>query len=75
MVPSAAIGEVVRQAVEEQNIIGWDDFMKGRVAISWTEAQRHYTLAMDWNYKERDFNHDQWSTQLVMAIRLIFRQI
>eukprot|EP00957_Ditylum_brightwellii_P126254 9625444-Ditylum_brightwellii.AAC.1 len=74
-VPSDTIGDVVWQALEEQNIIDWDNFMKGRTVSSWMEAQRQYVLAVDQNHKERDFNQDQWSTQLVMAIWLIFRQI
>eukprot|EP00957_Ditylum_brightwellii_P008180 619309-Ditylum_brightwellii.AAC.1 len=49
------------------NIIGWDNFMKGRAASSRTYAQMQYVLVVDWNHKKRDFNQDQWSTQLVTS--------
>eukprot|EP00957_Ditylum_brightwellii_P090403 6884629-Ditylum_brightwellii.AAC.1 len=49
----------MKTAIEEQDIIDWDNFVKGRAASSWMEAQRQYVLAVDWSHKERDGNQDQ----------------
>eukprot|EP00957_Ditylum_brightwellii_P105837 8071251-Ditylum_brightwellii.AAC.1 len=47
------VGDVIRDAVEDQQIIGWDDLMKGRISIQWKVAQEMFKSAMP-NYRGFD---------------------
>eukprot|EP00957_Ditylum_brightwellii_P205025 15341873-Ditylum_brightwellii.AAC.1 len=40
------IGEVTGCALEDQQAIGWDNFLKGRISHKWKAAQKLYTVAM-----------------------------
>eukprot|EP00957_Ditylum_brightwellii_P061158 4640697-Ditylum_brightwellii.AAC.1 len=47
------VGDVIRDAVEDQQIIGWDNFMKGQISIRWKVALDMFKSAMP-NYKGFD---------------------
>eukprot|EP00957_Ditylum_brightwellii_P104532 7965035-Ditylum_brightwellii.AAC.1 len=67
-IPNDAVGDAVRLAIEEQNTIEWDNLAKGRATHLWAEEQMHYVKALNQIQNERDFDQDQWSSQLVIAI-------
>eukprot|EP00957_Ditylum_brightwellii_P129618 9887752-Ditylum_brightwellii.AAC.1 len=41
-IPSNFIGDLISEAVEQQNNIGWDNFLKGCLSILWDKAQLKY---------------------------------
>jgi len=51
---SDKLTELLTEAVKEQNVIGWNNFMKGRISYKWGEAQQvHYSE------KQKTANTDQ----------------
>eukprot|EP00957_Ditylum_brightwellii_P135725 10350081-Ditylum_brightwellii.AAC.1 len=52
-IPNDDISEVIRDAVEDQQVIGWDNFMKGRISNKWKVAQGMFKAAMP-TYKNFD---------------------
>eukprot|EP00957_Ditylum_brightwellii_P071570 5441668-Ditylum_brightwellii.AAC.1 len=40
--PMDSTGNIVRDAVEHQGHLSWDNFMKGRIAFEWCWAQAQY---------------------------------
>eukprot|EP00957_Ditylum_brightwellii_P193156 14707688-Ditylum_brightwellii.AAC.2 len=55
------IGKVVNRAVEDQHIIGWDNFMKGRICHKWKIAQSMYHSALPKSKKNKSFDWEQWA--------------
>eukprot|EP00957_Ditylum_brightwellii_P015053 1135748-Ditylum_brightwellii.AAC.1 len=45
-IPNDDMGEVIQDAVEDQQIIGWDNFMKEHISIKWKVAQGMFKTAM-----------------------------
>eukprot|EP00957_Ditylum_brightwellii_P165277 12584156-Ditylum_brightwellii.AAC.1 len=45
-IPNDEVGKVIFDAVEDQQIIGWDNFMKGRISIRWKMAQEMFKMAI-----------------------------
>eukprot|EP00957_Ditylum_brightwellii_P167104 12720877-Ditylum_brightwellii.AAC.1 len=63
------VGGVIRDAVEDQQIIGWDNCMKERISIRWKVAQGMFKSAMP-NYG--GFNRERWTTKVITGIWSIF---
>jgi hypothetical protein len=70
--PDDEVGEIIRDAVEDQHIIGWDNFLKGRISIKWKHAQALYTEALP---TQNCFNKELWSSKVITAIWSIFRLV
>eukprot|EP00957_Ditylum_brightwellii_P099258 7560886-Ditylum_brightwellii.AAC.1 len=45
-IPNDNVGDVIGDTVKDQQIIGWDNFMKGRMSIRWKIAQEMFKLAL-----------------------------
>eukprot|EP00957_Ditylum_brightwellii_P133595 10185808-Ditylum_brightwellii.AAC.1 len=45
-IPNDDVGNVIGDAVEDQQIIEWDNFMKSRISIRWKMAQEMFKLAL-----------------------------
>ena len=68
-IPSDSIGDTLRDAIDTQRDLGWQNFMKGRVAKHWTQAQGVYCQALP-----RPLKHDphRWNIKLIKSIWTIF---
>eukprot|EP00957_Ditylum_brightwellii_P172964 13168540-Ditylum_brightwellii.AAC.1 len=67
-----ALQQTVKNAVERQGHLSWDNFMKGRIAFEWCWAQTQYYNDMP-NHSTLDST--AWSTKLIKAIWTIFVDI
>eukprot|EP00957_Ditylum_brightwellii_P140079 10673679-Ditylum_brightwellii.AAC.1 len=67
-----SMGEVVRSTVEDQHLIGWNNFMKGYINIKWKVAQKTHNDALPTSKKCRDFDKELWSSKVISAIWSIF---
>ena len=72
IIPDDEVGEIIRDAIEDQHIIGWDNFLKGRISIKWKHAQALYIEALP---THNCFNKELWSSKVVTAIWSIFRLV
>eukprot|EP00957_Ditylum_brightwellii_P007382 559429-Ditylum_brightwellii.AAC.1 len=67
--PTDPTGSKLCNAVESQHDLGWNNFMKGRIAKEWYKAQALYC----WSFpKPKVFNERQWTTKLIKAIWIMF---
>eukprot|EP00957_Ditylum_brightwellii_P166218 12653742-Ditylum_brightwellii.AAC.1 len=64
-VPSDPTCSELCNAVESQHELGWNNFMKGRIAKEWCEAQALYCRFFP---KPKVFDERQWTTKLIKAI-------
>eukprot|EP00957_Ditylum_brightwellii_P139705 10647249-Ditylum_brightwellii.AAC.1 len=70
--PTDFTGSIVRNAVETQGHLSWDNFIEGRIAFKWCWAQAQYCRDMP---NHSGFNPTTWSTKLIKAIWSIFVNI
>eukprot|EP00957_Ditylum_brightwellii_P027434 2074102-Ditylum_brightwellii.AAC.1 len=70
--PTDLTGNIVRDAVETQGHLSWDNFMKERIAFEWCRAQAQYYNNMP-NHSGLDST--ALSTKLIKAIWSIFVDI
>eukprot|EP00957_Ditylum_brightwellii_P122662 9354139-Ditylum_brightwellii.AAC.1 len=68
-IPSDPTGLKLCNTVESQHELGWNNFMKGRIAKKWCEAQALYCQSFP---KPKIFDEQQWTTKLIKAILTIF---
>jgi hypothetical protein len=71
-IPDDDVGEVIGDAVEDQQIIGWDNFMKGRMCIRWKMAQEMFKLALP---TCNGYDRERWASTVITEIWSIFRHI
>eukprot|EP00957_Ditylum_brightwellii_P095199 7250358-Ditylum_brightwellii.AAC.1 len=64
-----ATGALVSRADSTKDDIGWNNFIKGRIAKEWCQAQAQYCRDMP---DIPAHNSITWSTKLIKAIWLIF---
>eukprot|EP00957_Ditylum_brightwellii_P118841 9064688-Ditylum_brightwellii.AAC.1 len=64
-IPNDHTGLKLCNAVETQHELGWSNFMKGRIAKQWCEAQALYCRSFP---KPKEFDEQQWTTKLIKAI-------
>eukprot|EP00957_Ditylum_brightwellii_P009194 695497-Ditylum_brightwellii.AAC.1 len=67
--PTDITGTKLCNTVETQHDLGWNDFMKGRIAKQWCAAQAAYCHSFP---KPKEFDECQWTTKLIKAIWTIF---
>ena len=53
------------QAIDDQNEIGWDQFLKGRLSLQWINLQHKYCLDQNLQPKYDGFN---WASKLIKKI-------
>eukprot|EP00957_Ditylum_brightwellii_P111795 8527073-Ditylum_brightwellii.AAC.1 len=63
---------MIRDAVEDQKKIGWDNFIKGCICIKWKFAQYMFKEAMP---TFKGYDKELWSSKVITAIWSIFCQI
>ena len=62
---------LIKQALKEQNDIGWTNFYKGRISIKWERVQRsHYNKK-----KLKKADSHIWATTIITAMWHGFLQI
>ena len=71
-IPNDEVGDVIGDAVEDQQIIGWDNFMKGRMSICWKMAQELFKLALP---NCNGYDREMWASKVITEIWSIFRHI
>eukprot|EP00957_Ditylum_brightwellii_P206575 15349062-Ditylum_brightwellii.AAC.2 len=62
------IGEILYGAVDDQQTIGWNNFMKGRLSINWKMAQAMYINDLPKNRTAQKFDCKLWSSKVIMGI-------
>ena len=62
----------IRNAMAEQQEIGWTNFYRGRISNKWLIAQNHHT-SQTTNQKKQDT--DQWATKIITTIWHGFLQL
>ena len=65
MVPPTAL-HIIRQAATEQDVIGWNNILVGRLAKSWVVAQQHYNVRTASDPK--DTHGLSWVARLISKI-------
>eukprot|EP00957_Ditylum_brightwellii_P004073 309359-Ditylum_brightwellii.AAC.1 len=68
-IPDDEVGEIIRDTVEDQNIIGWDNFLKGCISIKWKHAQAMYKDTIP---TQTRFDKELWASKVISAIWSIF---
>eukprot|EP00957_Ditylum_brightwellii_P000631 49293-Ditylum_brightwellii.AAC.1 len=64
-IQSNPTGSKLYNAVESEHELGWNNFMKGRIAKQWCVVQALYC----WSFpKSKVFDEQQWTTKLIKAI-------
>eukprot|EP00957_Ditylum_brightwellii_P201038 15323785-Ditylum_brightwellii.AAC.1 len=71
-VPTNEVGDEDRDAVEQQSRVKWNNFMKGRVVTSWSEAQNVYADAMPQNNKNKTPHKDLLLSKLITVLWSMF---
>eukprot|EP00957_Ditylum_brightwellii_P008494 644713-Ditylum_brightwellii.AAC.1 len=64
-IPNDDVGEVIGDAVEDQQIIGWDNFMKGSISIQWKMAQEMFKLAMP---HCNGYDREMWASKVITGV-------
>eukprot|EP00957_Ditylum_brightwellii_P111930 8536110-Ditylum_brightwellii.AAC.1 len=64
-IPSNPTGSKLCDSVETQHELGWNNFMKGRIAKQWCKAQALYCCSFP---KPKESDERQWTTKLIRAI-------
>ncbi|MGH7974113.1 MAG: hypothetical protein ACREBR_01205 [bacterium] len=54
----------VKSAVEAQSSIGWEHFLRGRIALKWKMAQQAYLQEID---APRSFTAERWTKKLIRS--------
>eukprot|EP00957_Ditylum_brightwellii_P008407 636837-Ditylum_brightwellii.AAC.1 len=68
-------GEVIIGAVEDQQVIEWDNLTKGRISVKWKVAQCMHFNALTKSKRKNLFDQELWSSKVITGIWSIFRQI
>eukprot|EP00957_Ditylum_brightwellii_P206164 15347098-Ditylum_brightwellii.AAC.1 len=71
-IPTDSTGLKLYNAVETQYDLGWNNFMKGRIAKQWCTTQATSCCSFP---KPKDFDDRQWTTKLIKAIWTLFIDI
>eukprot|EP00957_Ditylum_brightwellii_P031494 2388180-Ditylum_brightwellii.AAC.1 len=61
-IPNDDVGEVICDAVEDQQIIRWDNLMKGRISIRWKMAQEMFKLALP---NCNGYDREMWASKVI----------
>eukprot|EP00957_Ditylum_brightwellii_P005908 448126-Ditylum_brightwellii.AAC.1 len=72
LIPNNEVGDMVRDAMETQNGIGWDNFIKSRICIKWKFAQYMFKEAMPTFGRD---DKEVWSSKVITALWNIFHLI
>eukprot|EP00957_Ditylum_brightwellii_P110682 8440858-Ditylum_brightwellii.AAC.2 len=72
IIPTDKIGDRIQEAIEEQNDIGWDNFLEGHILYKWSHAQHLYCNAF---LSKKEFDSNTWTSKLILAIWSIFVNI
>eukprot|EP00957_Ditylum_brightwellii_P050645 3839380-Ditylum_brightwellii.AAC.1 len=71
-IPRDATSVILSDVVKTQGYLSWENFMKGRIAKEWYQAQAQYCRDMP---IKSTFDSTTWSTMLIKAIWSIFIDI
>ena len=61
----------IKQAINDQNEIGWTNFYRGRIALEWQTAQQEYYFNKFKKYQDTD----KWTTAIITTIWHGFLQL
>jgi hypothetical protein len=66
-----AIDPLLIKAIDQQTAIGWRQFMRGRISITWSEIINNHLEANE----IKSITADQWGTKLVNINWMYIQQI
>eukprot|EP00957_Ditylum_brightwellii_P182156 13878302-Ditylum_brightwellii.AAC.1 len=69
IIPDDEVGNMIRDAMETQNKIGWDNFIKGLICIKWKLAQYMFKEAMP---TFKGYDKEVWSSKVITALWKVF---
>eukprot|EP00957_Ditylum_brightwellii_P135555 10335847-Ditylum_brightwellii.AAC.1 len=58
-------GNILRDAIDTQYDLGWNNFIKGQVAKQWSQAQAEYCRSLP---RLKFFDSHRWTTTLIKTI-------